>query len=237
LKTWQAILLAAIIIVVGAAFFGKVWEVMTAIGTLGAAGVALYLGVFREYLMRPVIELKFYERIPPHLRQTPRYENNVKSSGYLYPISIGVTNTGRITAKNTSVVIKQMWTFNGSHWIRHPNWIPAPIRWALDEKNPSPSDMKDLVPHRPYVFNLAALDSTTPNILDLKFFISPGNQLTWYETGYYCFAVMVCAEGIGKPVMKFFYVNWEGGADTDLEHTRQRIHVRMEDGPPDYFPS
>jgi hypothetical protein len=233
LKTWQAILLAAIIVVIGAALFGKVWEAMTAVGTILAAVVALYLGVFREYLMRPVIELKFSEKIPPHLRQTPRYVENVKSSGNLYPISVGATNTGGATAKNTSVFIKQMWTFNRNVWIPHPNWIPAPIQWAL---GPNRSDMKDLVPHRPYVFNLAVLDSENPNILDLKFFITPGNQLTWYEIGYYCFAVMVCAEGIGKPLMKYFYINWEGGADTDLEHTRQKIQVRIEDTPPGYLP-
>jgi hypothetical protein len=140
----RGIIIAAVIVVIGAATIGNVWNALTALGTLGAVGVALYLGMYREYLKRPILEIDFYEKRPPHLRQVPPYRNGVKQAGSLYPISIRLTNVGKTIAKNAQVVINSMWTYQNDKWIIHPNWIPVPVKWALDEMNPHPSEAKNL---------------------------------------------------------------------------------------------
>jgi hypothetical protein len=227
----RGIIIAAVIIVIGAAFNGKVWDALTALGTLGAVGAALYLGRYREHLKRPILEIDFYEKRPPHLRQVPPFRNGVKQTGSLYPISIRLTNVGKTIAKNAQVVINSMWTYQNDKWIIHPNWIPVVVQWALDEMNPHPSETKDLVPYRSYVFNLGVINSLEPNIIELKILISPGNQLTWYEPGKYCFEVMVCAEGIGEPLKRYFYTTWSGGCSVDMAETEKTIIVEMKNSP------
>jgi hypothetical protein len=239
MERWKAILsvqiLVAITLVVSAFYGGKFWEALTAIGTIGAVGVALYLNPYLEHKKRPIIKLALYESSAPHLRQTPRFNrhNGQQLSGCMYPISVGVTNIGGVTAKNASIVASQVWTYKDNKWEPQPAWIPAPIEWALDERTPNRSDIKNLVPHRPYVFNLALLDSeSSPDFLRLRFYMSPGNQPELFPPGHYCLEVMICAEGIGNPVSKYFYINWKGKASRNLTETQKQIEVRMEDFAP-----
>jgi len=228
----RGIIIAAVIIVIGAAFNGNLWAALTALGTLGAVGVALYLGIYREHLKRPILEIDFYEKRPPHLRQIPQHVVGNSKPESLYPISIRIKNVGKTIAKNAQVVINGIWSFENGKWITHPNWIAVPVKWALDEMNPHPSEAKDLVPYRPYVFNLGVIRTFEPNILELKILISPLNQSIRYEPGNYCFEAMVCAEGIEGPIKKYFYIKWNGGCSIILVEAENSIQVEMKDNPP-----
>ena len=232
MTTERGIILAAVIIAVTAAFLGNIWEALTALSTLGAVAAALYIGPYREYRKRPILEMDFYEKRPPHIRQIMPHKDGAGANGTLYPISIRITNKGKTTAKNTQVLISSVWTFENDKWEAHANWIPIPVRWALNEVNPRPTEEKDLVPYRPYVFYLAVMSSLNPKLLVLRTLISPRHQPILYGPGRYCFEVMVCAEGIQKPFKKNFYVTWSGGCTKILSETEKTITVEMKDKPP-----
>jgi hypothetical protein len=228
----RGIILSAIIIVAGAMFSENVWNALAALGTLGAVGAALYIGPYRDYRKRPILEFDFYEKKPPHLRQVMPNKDGVGPKGTLYPISIKITNNGRATARNAQVIISSVWTFDNDQWTAQSNWIPIPVKWALDEGNPRPTEEKDLVPYRPYVFNLGVMTSLNPTLLGLRTLISPRNQPILYGPGRYCFEVMVCTEGIREPYKRNFYVTWSGGCTSKLSETEKTIIVEMKEKPP-----
>lgn len=232
-----AVIIAAIIIVLGAYLVGEsIWNALTAIGTIGAVVLALYLQLFRTRRQRPILEIGLFEPSPPHLRQTPG--TNIKTGkviGTLYPLSIRLENTGRTLAKNAQPLITAMGYTEDGAWKTHPNWIAAPLRWGLDEyailATGRPTEEKDLVPHRPYFFNLGLLGTDDPRSFRLNPINMPGGQQTLYDPGEFCFELTVFAEA-AEPAKKYFNIQWDGECTDNFEEVKKKIRIHLRDRPP-----
>lgn len=232
-----AIIVAAVIIVAGAHLVGEsIWNALTAIGTISAVVLALYLQLFRTWKRRPVLEIGYFEPKPPHLRCTPG--TNIKTGevvGTLYPLSIRLLNKGRTLAKNAQPLITAMGSIEDGKWTIHPNWIPAPLRWGLDEytilATGKPTEEKDLIPHRPYFFNLGLLGTDAPKFFRLNPITMPGGQLTHYGPGEFCFELSAFAEK-AEPTKKYFHIQWDGGCTENFEEVKKKIRIFSRDNPP-----
>jgi hypothetical protein len=117
------------------------------------------------------------------------------------------------------------------------NWIAIPLRWAAGEDivdlGPSQKirEERNLVPHRPYYFNLRNISTRYPQIFKILQIMPLNAQDDELRPGEYCFEVKVTGEQVDLPP-KYFYVTWRGGCNENLEEVKQRFEVVMKDNPP-----
>lgn len=232
----RAIVLAAVIFVAGAFFASdNIWLALTAVGTVSAVVYAIFQQTILAHWNRPVLEMSFFEPDPPHLRQTPA--TNIQTGervGTLYPLSIRLQNKGKTIAKNARVLITNMGTISEGEWETQANWVAPYILWALDEPamlSGQPTGDRDLVPERPYIFNLGQLGTRFPDTFKLRVVSMPGGQLVDYPAGEYCFEVTAFAEG-ADPRKKYVHVQWDGQCTEDFETVKGRIRVYLLDRSP-----
>ena len=213
----------------------SLWPAIAAIGTIGAVVWAIYSQGILARLNRPILELSPFELESPHLRQVPFYDPTGKQIDSGYALSIQLKNTGKAIAKNAQRLITNMGRFKHGKWQIQRPWIAAPIRWALDIPAEvgadEPTEEKDLVPHRPYVFNLGILRTNYPDSFVLKTILMPGNQDVKYGPGEFCFELKVFAEG-AKPARKYVHIKWDGGCTDDFDDVKKKIKVSLKDHSP-----
>jgi hypothetical protein len=223
------------------------WKALAAVGTISAVFWAVYHQGILAWIDRPILKVvEPYEPEPPHLRKVPlRFKERRIIDGRIaeievarvtsYQLSIQIKNTGKTTARNTAVLVSNMGRFKDGKWDIQPNWIPAPVRWALDVPadvgGEIPTEEKNLIPERPYAINLGALRMDYPNSFVLNVIIMPGNQDRAYEPGVFCFECTAFAEGADSTT-KYVCIEWKGGCSEDLEKVKERIKVSLEDRAP-----
>jgi len=223
------------------------WRALAAVGTIAAVFWAVYHQGILTWIDRPILKIvEPYEPEPPYLRKVPlRFKENRIVAGRVvevevarvtsYQLSIRIKNIGKTIAKNTSLLVSKMGQFKNGKWDIQPNWIPAPIRWALDVPadvgGAIPTEERNLIPERPYAINLGALRMDYPNSFVLNAIIMPGNQDRMYEPGVFCFECTAFAEGADSAT-KYVRIEWDGGCSEDFDEVKKRIKVYLEDRAP-----
>jgi hypothetical protein len=212
------------------------WSALAAIGTISAVIWAIYHQGILAWINRPTLEIVGpYELEPPHLRRVPITDQKGSEVDISYQLSIQIENTGKAIAKSAQPLVSGMGRLVDEKWEVQANWIAAPIRWALDIAadigGDLPTEERDLIPHRPYVFNFGSLRADSPSLFLLNTIAMPGNQDRVYKPGEFCFECKVFAEG-ADPVKKYFHIKWHGGFSREHEDVREIIQVHLEDRPP-----
>lgn len=212
------------------------WPAIAAIGTVGVVIWAIFSETILRRWRRPILKISTFGLEPTHLRQVPlRHVGGGLAHISGYPLSIQLVNTGETLAKSAQPLVTGMGRFEDGKWQIHDNWIPAPIRWALDISAEigagEPTQEKDLIPHRPYVFNFGILRTDHPNSFFLNPITMPGNQPVNYSPGEFCFELKVFAEGT-EPARKYVHVQWEGGCSVNFNKVKKRITICLLDNPP-----
>jgi hypothetical protein len=231
------LLLAAIGLAVFAYLLGHpIWKVLTAVGTFGAVVWAIFQQGILAWLRRPKLVFRFYESEPPHLRQVPLWNTKTgKRIATGYALSIQLINRGKTLAKHAQHLVTGKAVLEDGKWQVQKNWIAVPIRWALDVPaemgTGDPTEERNLIPNRPYPFNLGLLRTDDPIHFYLNPVTMPGNQDTVYGPGEFCFELTVFAEG-AKPAKKVFHIKWLGGCIEDFEEVKKRITIYMKVRPP-----
>ena len=102
-----AIILASIILVIGAHFVGQsIWIVLTAIGTIIAVIWAIFHQGILTHLRRPILEIMSFKQEPPYFRQADEYDRKTrKKMGVGYYINIPLKNRGKTIAKRGYLTI------------------------------------------------------------------------------------------------------------------------------------
>jgi hypothetical protein len=248
LNLMLAALIVVLVLLLGSALISKVFDesqrssiavlaaLFAAVGTIGAVVWAIFHQYILERLQRPYLEVGFFEPESPHLRKTPVYQGGKRVPDVtLYPLSIRLTNTGKSLAKNAQPQITAMGRNVGGTWKIQTNWIPAPIRWGLDEPTllatGRPTEEKHLIPDRPYFFNFGVLRTDRSDHFLLNPIAMPGGQATEYSTGEFCFELTVFAERV-DPIRKYFHIHWDGGCSEDFEEVKRRVRIDVRDNPP-----
>jgi len=212
------------------------WPAIAAIGTVGVVIWAIFSETILRRQRRPILKISTFELEPPHLRQVPlRHVRGELADISGYPLSIQLVNTGETLAKSAQPLVTGVGRFEDGKWQTHDNWIPAPIRWALDIPAElgagEPTQEKDLIPHRPYVFNLGILRTDRPDLFFLNPITMPGNQAVDYSPGEFCFELKVFAEGT-EPATKYVHIQWKGGCTVNFNKVKKRIRICLLDNPP-----
>jgi len=235
--TSKAIILASIIapllLTIGARIVGEnIWSALGAIGTIAAVLWAVYHQGILDFLRRPIIQINLYEKDTPHIRPVPvgTPEKPIKS----YILTLEILNSGKVIAPRAQPLVTQVRTLKNGQWRKAEGWIPVPLYWVFDELSQistgKPTDEKDLVPHRPYLFNLGEFSTGHPdNFLLLKPIISRSQKET-YEAGEHCFEITVFSLNT-EPVPKYVHIKWDGKCTDDFELFKQKVYVQAYNSP------
>jgi hypothetical protein len=212
------------------------WVGLAAIGMLGVVLWAVYHQGILEWLGRPKLQLMPFEMKPPLFQKAPEFHPNTDQRvGSRFYVNIQLRNAGETLAKCCQPVVTAMGKFDAGKWQKQENWIPVGLEWALAElSRPAfgkPAEERDLVPQRPYHFNLGCISTTDPHVFRLLVTVGSSAQEARFVRGQYCFEVTIFAEK-ARPVIKYFHVKWVGGCTDDLEEVLTRIKVSADDHPP-----
>ena len=239
----------SIIVVLLISYSCKKWEnPLIAAGTVGAAIAAvwaiIYLEIIKAYFDRPILEIKEPGFEQPFYRRAPEInEETGRQGGIGYYINLLLINIGKRTAKNCQPLLTSMWRHIEDRWEHIENWIPVALKWAMGEDHEYVKDVqkigvfkklreeRNLIPQRPYYFNLGCISTTHADelrILQLIFLTAQSDKV---GPGEYCFEVTVTGEEVDLPP-KYFYVIWRGGCTDNLKEVEQRFEVSMKDYPP-----
>jgi hypothetical protein len=238
----------SIILVLLLYYYYKKWEnPLIAAGTVGAAVAAIwaviYLEIIKTYFDRPIINIMepsfdtlFYRRAPEIKTVIVNDKIECQQQGIGYYINILLMNEGKQISRNCQPLLTSLWKFINGRWEVEKNLISVPLRWAAGEEYENIKDMKlreerNLIPHRPYYFNLGRISTRHPHkfkILDL-----PGltAQPLEFGPGEYFFEVTVTGEEV-EPCVKYFQVRWDGGCTEELSEVRERFSVSIHRDPP-----
>jgi hypothetical protein len=248
---WLGLALAIAGIVFAA---GKWWqsanEITAAVTALYATLVFFQLWEMRlqrEHQERQVDQaVKESERRRPilsatsTLRTSPEFVNRSPGGLGCYA-TFTVINTGRTAAVRCQPVLTMIYErhlgVGGKvNWIPVKSWIPLPLLWSLDEPNIAadgrPTQDRDLVPHRPYLFDLGNCSSRDPDAFHLRPTVHPFSQETSFKPGERCFEITVFSEN-AEPIKKWVHLNWHGSfalpsERLDLEYLRNPPHEVMQ---------
>jgi hypothetical protein len=212
------------------------WIALLAIGVLGAVLWALYHQGVVTLLERPSLQIMPFELEPPLFRKSPEFHPTTSQRvGSGFYVNVELRNMGETLAKSCQPVVTAMGKFDAGKWQKQEDWIPLTLEWVLDELSRhvsgKPTEERDLIPHKPYNFNLGCVSTTDPHAFRLLVTIVPSAQQARFTRGQYCFEITVFAEK-AKPATKYFHVKWAGECTDNFEEVKTKIRVFAENDPP-----
>lgn len=208
------------------------WTAVSAVGTLLAVFWAIYHQEIRNILYRPVLKFSLFEPTSPHLVEqvgASVEKTGLKEYNGLF-ITIQLTNTGKTVAHNAQALLTKVGYKNEEgNWKLKVNWIAIPLQWVLGDV----ALERDLVPERPYLFNLGSFTKARDGQFLFTYVMSPKGQEETVYPGEYCFEITAFAEGV-EILRKYFYVDFDDFKEiAELEEIRKRVKkVEMKDYPP-----
>lgn len=234
-------LVGSITLVVGASLTNQsTWIVLTAVGTIGAVVWAVWHQGILTLINRPILEIE----PPDYSRQYLRHARIISSGKedleghdeqrcYL---DIQIKNKGRTIARNCQPLLTAMGAVDDSgRWQKQDNWAPIGLDWILDEAarqaTGQPTEEKDIVRERPYVFSLGYMSTKEPHYFRFSTYLIPTGQPDKVCPYKNCFEVTVFAEN-AKPVKKYFHLRYDNGWFRDIEKIKQAMRVFTADYPP-----
>ncbi len=220
-------------------------KAFAASGTVSAVLWALYHQEIKCHRERPLLQIKTFELDIPYFRKADEIDYRTETiSGYGYYINIPIENIGKRTAKNCQPIITAIAKYKNNIWEKEINWIPVPLSWAADEREYSEGEIidgkvtkkfpkveRDLIPYRPYFFNLGRFRSHQPNSLEIMTatILTAQNQV--FEFGHYSFEIKIVAEET-KPEIRYFEIEWNVPCTLEFKEFRQKIKFEIKSRPP-----
>jgi hypothetical protein len=130
-----------------------------------------------------------------------------------YYVTIPIVSGGPQLALRCQPLLTKWAKARDDGWEREQNWVPIGLLWALDEWAQSaagrPTEEKDLVPDRPYLFNLGKISDSDAQHFVLLPVLAPTAQQHSFRPGEYCFEVTAFAENADS-VTRWYRVIWRG---------------------------
>lgn len=254
------IILLIIAFVLGA-LFGIAYEgknlfiaAFTAIGTVGAVIWAVYRDAILKYIKRPKLDVKFYETDAPYLRHIPPDQ---QTQFHHHVLTLSIINDGGSVAKSCQPLITKVWLKDKTErltpieeWVTPTGWVPLPLNWVFVSKakvarnivvidqvvrqiNEEEVYEIDIVPHRPYLFNICTC------LGDNRLMLTASNKSrsqpsVFYGEMTYCIEVTVFSVN-AKPINKCFYIEWKKPFNVDLSLFEKNINIYESKDPPKRF--
>jgi hypothetical protein len=168
----------------------------------------------RRYCERPILRLGPFKAEPPLFRVADELGQGGQPLGFAFYVNLPLTNVGRTLARRCQPLLTAVAQLEDGNWKRDANWVPIPLRWILDEPNLRTqgrfTEERDLVPNRPYLFDLCRI-SDRSSVLMLLPVIRPTGQNLDLFGGEYCFEVTAFSEN-AEPVVGWYGAKWNGHA-------------------------
>jgi hypothetical protein len=227
-KEYKSLLICAIFSVIFLyVLFCSIKEAIQVAIPLWAVIWAVYHQEIKQYLHRPILEIIKFSQDVPYVRRAPII--NTDWVGFF--INIPLRNVGKRTAKNCQPIISAMGKIINGSWYQEKNWIPVALFWAGGEdfeytdKGKKIREERELIPQRLYFFNLGHLTTEESDKFILDQIIILTAQDYKFDPGRYCFEVSVNAEEISSPLVKYFFVTWQGQCIDDLNSILGKLKI------------
>ncbi|MEW6659297.1 MAG: hypothetical protein AB1424_11610 [Thermodesulfobacteriota bacterium] len=236
-----------LIVFVLSASSGNLAKAFAAIGTISAVIWALYHQEIKHYLDRPNLQIENINLDYPYFRPVEHSLFDID-----YYINIPLINNGKRTATNCTPILYSIYeNKSDDKWEKIQNWIPLPLQWAADErefedviiegetqtvKRKIARAERNIVPNRPYFFNLGMFDvgKSIVNLCQFVLLTFPQlkAQTNSYSEGHFCYQVKIIAEEI-EPLIKYFYLKWCWPDCKIAPSTKPKIIIwEIKDNPP-----
>jgi hypothetical protein len=215
-------------------------EIMAGVTAVYAGLVFFQLHVMererKERAVRPRLRMGPFQPEPPLLRLASEVGG---IGGFGYYVTIPIVNEGPQLARRCQPLLTGWAKASDRGWEREQNWVPIGLLWALDEWARSaagrPTEEKDLVPDRPYLFNLGKISNSDAQHFVLLPVLAPTAQQHRFPPGEYCFEVTAFAENTDS-VTRWYRVIWRGsgpkGLSKEFSQFMARFQVRELDAAP-----
>jgi hypothetical protein len=188
-----------------------------------------------EYDQRPIVAIGPYSMTPPYFRRSSEMIPVGSEVGQIPPsfgyyINVPLQNVGRTIARRCQPLLTGWAVHSDGTWRREANWLPIGLLWALDEPtfeaSDHPTGERDLVPGRPYLFNLGRVSLSRPEHFTVLLVMTAFSQPNTLPRGDYCFEVSAYSENAAV-AMSWFRVKWEGRLtrETTDEDARRMMSV------------
>lgn len=207
--------------------------VLTVFGTVGAVIWAVGSATILKWFYRPKINVDFYETDAPYLRYVPPEKI---SQSPLHVLTLCIENSGRSVAESCQPLITKLWfkETDNDFWVFPVGWVPLPLRWVFQlELQRKYVDERDIVPLKPYLFNLCSILET--NKLELSSPIwSRSQSTTFSQLTTYCFEITVSSVNANIK-KKYYYIEWKGAFERNLSSFANNIKIYESKEPPKSF--
>ena len=192
------------------------WTAFAAIVTLLALLWAVYHQEFKYIINKPKLDFQFFESESPYLRDGA--EVSFEKPGDIFygkPYRGGIStirilNTGNTPVKNAEVALTKIWSMDRSGgWKLDEKWIEIPLKWVIPIREPSglPVMTRDLMPGRPYLFNVGSFSNRRNGEFLFTYYISPVSQYEKVSPGKYCFEITAYGENL-EPQKRYLYIEF-----------------------------
>ncbi len=187
-------------------------DACTATGTVGAVIWAIFHQEIKKWYNRPDLRVTFKQE-SSFFGRTP--ESIDGRSGIAYYMHVHLENQGGSTAKNCQPFLTAILKKGPEGWERISGWLPIALKWVLDEHaeraKGQPTEERNIIPNRPYFFNVACIGTLHPDELWIVPISAPYAQQTNLSKGEYFFEITIFAENTAEPKRHLFYIDWKGG--------------------------
>lgn len=143
----------------------QILAVLTAFGTVGAVIWAVSRDAILKYINRPKLHINFYEPEPPYLRHVPPSQ---QSQRHQHVVTLSITNSGKSVAEACQPMVTKLWLKRQEEdpWCFPKGWVPLPLDWIFESQlQREHTNERDIVPAKPYLFNLCGIFENTELIL------------------------------------------------------------------------
>ena len=202
-----------------------------------------------QWYHSPKVHIEPYEVSPPYFRSVPTGTTEEPITSYI--LTFKLINTGESIAEKAQPLLTRVWSCEDRKWKPQPGWVPIPLPWVFDEiarvptyleipteRGPvkwqsvgKPTEEKDLVQHRPYLFSLGELSTRHPETFDLLGLIFSRSQLKSYDPGEHCFEITVFSQRV-DPQKKYVHLKWEGDCTDNFKEVIKKVGVQLSDSVP-----
>jgi hypothetical protein len=228
------------------AIFDNLAKAFAAIGTISAVIWALYHQEIKHFIDRPELQINNIQLDYPYFHAVFQHPFDVD-----YYINIPLINNGKRTAKYCTPILFSIFKKDSDdEWKQIQNWLPRPLYWAVDEREFEDVVIEDasqtlkrkiarvernIVPNRPYFFNLGMFDVGKDMLSPCQFVLLTlppiKEQRDIYSEGHYCYELKVIGEEI-EPLIKYIYLQWRWDCKPPMTTRPEIIIWKIEDNPP-----
>lgn len=212
------------------------FQLLSAVGTIALAILAIYGHKIRSWLLRPVLNVSLKNE-HPYIELIKRVNANESSTlGCFQEMRVKIVNSGNETARNCKVIVDSIYLQRKStnEFYKDKEFVPTELFWTNEKRT------QDVLPKIPTYIIVAKIDEKT-TVGSQTSSISNGDPsyslYVWAEAyatkgifhsidkGNIVFPIVIYADNISIPLKYFVEVFWDGNNPGNIDKSNFDIKL------------